>query len=151
MRSSQRFQTQTIDMYEQFVLLYGDCMCACCKVFKIWWQVLDVIMEMVILLKHSTPLLCITIILIRKLWVVNNSGSSSIFTTHLRETMEISVHWMYSSCLSFNIYHLSLTWTWPHPLITSPWNEKLTGSQIWIYVSNFYIHTLKNTLILLHL
>ena len=40
-------------MYEQLVLLYGDCMCACCKVFKMWWQVLDVIMEMVILVKHQ--------------------------------------------------------------------------------------------------
>ena len=68
------------------------------------------------------------------MWVVNNSGSSSLFITHLRETMEISVHWMCSSCLSFTHYeYLSLTWNWPHPLITSPWNEKLTGSRIWIY------------------
>ena len=62
-----------ICMYEQLVLLYGDCIYACCKVFKIWCQVLHIFyvkMEMVILLKHSTPLLYITItllILIRKL------------------------------------------------------------------------------------
>ena len=25
-----------IQMYEQLVLLYGDCTCACYKVFKMW-------------------------------------------------------------------------------------------------------------------
>ena len=75
-----------IHMYEQLVLLYEDCICACCKVFKIWWQVFYAIVEMVILVKRQYTLALhdnyYADTHLEAMWVVYNSGIALPYLQH---------------------------------------------------------------------